>query len=136
MLPRWNTLSTSTGSPKIVVVAEDYPDISQLVGDIFRDEGYRVVSVSRGGDVLPAVLQFHPAVVLLDLALPDMPGNEVLQQLSSNPETNQVPVIVISAYTERLQQVPQVRAVVNKPFDIDNLLKAVEEAQRPRPQAA
>ena len=129
-------MNTSTGSQKVVVVAEDYPDISQLVGDIFRDEGYHVVSVSRGGDVVPAVRQFHPAVVLLDLAFPDMPGNDVLQHLSTSPETNQIPVIIISAYTERLQRVPQVRAVVNKPFDIDTLLKAVEEAQNPRPTAA
>lgn len=129
-------MSTSAGSGKVVVVAEDYPDISQLVGDIFRDEGYQVISVSRGGDVEPAVRQYHPAVILLDLALPDMPGNEVLQQLSMSLETNQIPVIIISAYTERLQRVPQVRAVVNKPFDIDTLLKAVEEAQQPRPQAA
>ncbi len=129
-------MSISTGAPKVVIVAEDYPDISQLIGDILRGEGYQVVSVSRGGDVLPAVRQYHPAVVLLDLALPDMPGNEVLQQLSSNPETNQIPVVIISAYTERLHQTPQVRAVINKPFDIDHLLKVVEEAQRPRPQAA
>ncbi len=129
-------MSKSTGEAKVVIVAEDYPDISQLVGDILRGEGYRVVSVSRGGDVLPTVRQYHPAVVLLDLALPDMPGNEVLQQLSSNPETNQIPVIIISAYTERLQRTPQVRAVVNKPFDIDHLLKVVEEAQRPHPRAA
>ena len=129
-------MSTSAGSQKVVVVAEDYPDISQLVGDIFRDEGYRVVSVSRGGDVVPAVKQHHPSVILLDLALPDMPGNEVLQQLAMSPETNQIPVIIISAYTERLQRVPQVRAVVNKPFDIDTLLRAVEEAQRPQHEAA
>lgn len=124
------------GSQKIVLVAEDYPDISQLVGDIFRDEGYCVVSVSRGSDVVPAVKQYHPTVVLLDLALPDIPGNEVLQQLSLGPDTNRVPVIIISAYTERLERVPQVRAVVEKPFDIDTLLKAVEEAQHPHPKAA
>ncbi|SRR5579883_2692954 len=120
---------------KVVVVAEDYPDISQLVADIFRSEGYGVVSVSRGGDVVPAVIRYHPAVVLLDLALPDMPGNEVLQQLAKSPDTDKVPVIIISAYSERLQRVPQVRAVVNKPFDIDTLLRAAREAQVPRAKA-
>lgn len=129
-------MSASSEEHKVLVVAEDYPDISQLVADIFRSEGYYVVSVSRGGDVMPAVMKYHPVVVLLDLALPDMPGNEVLQQLTMNPETDKVPVIIISAYAERLHRVPQVRAVVNKPFDIDTLLKAAREAQSPRKKQA
>lgn len=129
-------MSTPTKTRKVVVVAEDYPDISQLVSDILRDEGYEVVAVSRGGEVLPAVRRYHPVVILLDLALPDMPGNEVLQQLAMNPETSKIPVIIISAYAERLQCVPQVRAVITKPFDIDTLLKAVSEAEKAQPSAA
>ncbi|HVC33268.1 MAG TPA: response regulator [Chloroflexota bacterium] len=117
-------------------MAEDYPEIRELVSDIFRNAGYRVESVSRGSDVGPAIRRFHPSVVLLDLALPDVPGNDVLQQLAMSPETNRVPVIIMSAYSERLRQVPQVRAVVNKPFDIELLLRAVEEAQQPRAKAA
>lgn len=129
-------MGVSSEAQKTLVVAEDYPDISQLVADIFRSEGYRVVTVSRGGDVIPAVMKYHPVLVLLDLALPDMPGNEVLQQLTLDPETEKVPVIIISAYTERLRRVPQVRAVVNKPFDIDTLLRAAREAQSPRKNVA
>ncbi|MGH2461809.1 MAG: response regulator [Chloroflexota bacterium] len=129
-------MDESTEARKTLVVAEDYPDISQLVADIFRTEGYHVVAVSRGGDVIPAVLKYHPALVLLDLALPDMPGNEVLRQLALSPETDKVPVVIISAYTERLRRVPQVRAVVTKPFDIDTLLSAAREAQAHRSSAA
>lgn len=129
-------MSRARGARKTVLVAEDYPDISQLVSDIFRDEGYQVVTVTRGADVLPAIESYHPTVVLLDLALPDMPGNDVLQQLAARPRYEQIPVVILSAYTERLHRVPQVRAVVNKPFDIDTLLKAVEDAQRECPKAA
>jgi len=129
-------VSPAAPSNKVVLIAEDYPDISQLVSDLLRDEGYYIVAVSRGGEVIPAVRQYHPSVVLLDLALPDIPGNEVLERLSTSPETNLIPVIIISAYSERLRRVPQVVAVVNKPFEIDTLLNAVAQATAIRPQAA
>ena len=112
----------------VVVIAEDYADISQLVGDILRDEGFQVHTVSRGAEVLDAVKQYRPALLLLDLSLPDVPGNDVLQQLARNPETSTVPVIIVSAYTDQLRPVPQVTGVVNKPFDISTLLDAVEQA--------
>jgi DNA-binding response OmpR family regulator len=119
-----------------VLVAEDYPDISQLVGDILKNEGYQVISVSRGADVVPTVLRCGPDLILLDLSLPDIPGNEVLRQLSANQQTSGIPVIIVSAYTDQLKRVPQVAAVVNKPFDLSTLVNAVQEARQARHQAA
>jgi CheY-like chemotaxis protein len=119
-----------------VLIAEDYPDISQLVGDILKDEGYQVIAVSRGADVVPAVLSSRPDLILLDLSLPDIPGNEVLRQLSATSETGEIPVIIVSAYTDQLRRVPQVVSVVNKPFDLSTLVDAVQEARKPRPRAA
>jgi CheY-like chemotaxis protein len=119
-----------------VLVAEDYPDISQLVGDILKDEGYQVIGVSRGADVIPTVLRCRPDLILLDLSLPDIPGNEVLQQLSANPQTCEIPVIIVSAYTDQLRRVPQVVSVVNKPFDLTTLVDAVQEARQTRHRAA
>jgi CheY-like chemotaxis protein len=120
----------------LVLIAEDYPDISQLVGDILRDEGYDVVAVPRGADVLPTVERARPDLILLDLSLPDVPGNEVLRLLSSRPETSEIPVIIVSAYTDQLRRVPQVRAVVNKPFDLSTLVEAVQEARQSGRRAA
>jgi DNA-binding response OmpR family regulator len=119
-----------------VLVAEDYPDISQLVGDILKNEGYQVISVSRGADVVPTVLRCRPDLILLDLSLPDIPGNEVLRQLSANQLASGIPVIIVSAYTDQLKRVPQVAAVVNKPFDLSTLVNAVEEARQARHPAA
>jgi CheY-like chemotaxis protein len=118
-------LSAQQGDNNVVVIAEDYADISQLVGDILRDEGYEVHSVSRGADVFGMVKKLHPMVLLLDLSMPDVPGNEVLQQLSRDPSTDHIPVIIVSAYTDQLRRVPQVLGVVNKPFDINTLLDEV-----------
>ncbi|HEX5414061.1 MAG TPA: response regulator [Chloroflexota bacterium] len=118
-------MSAQQSGNNVVVIAEDYADISQLVGDILRDEGYQVHSVTRGADVFNAVKKFRPMVLLLDLSMPDVPGNEVLQQLTRDAEACQIPVIIVSAYTDQLKRVPQVRGVINKPFDINTLLDEV-----------
>ncbi len=129
-------MKDSQSANNVIVVAEDYPDISQLVGDILRDEGYEVVAVPRGSDVFPAVEEHHPVLVLLDLSLPDLTGNEVLRQLADNPTTCEIPVIIVSAYTEQLRSVPQVRAIVNKPFDLATLIEAVNQVRRPNARRA
>jgi two-component system phosphate regulon response regulator PhoB len=125
-----------TPANRVVVVAEDYADISQLMGDILRDEGYQVAPVTRGAEVVETVAHLRPVLLLLDLSLPDVSGNDILQTLQTNPATRHVPVVVVSAYTEQLRKVPQVRAVVNKPFDINTLLEAVQQAQRPLQERA
>jgi len=129
-------VSATAPTDEVVVIAEDYPDISQLVGDILRDEGYQVVAVARGADVVPAVKRHRPSLLLLDLSLPDIPGNDVLRQLALSPETSNIPVIIVSAYTEQLRRVPQVHAVVNKPFDLTTLVEAVQAARKPRQSRA
>jgi len=129
-------VSRQTTSDKIVLIAEDYTDISELVGDLLHDEGYPVVVVDRGAEVLPTAIRTHPSLILLDLSLPDIPGNEVLQELNVSPATTNIPVVIVSAYSDQLRRVPQVKAVVNKPFDLATLLQAVQDAQQPRPISA
>ena len=120
----------------VIVVVEDYPDISELVGGLLEAEGYQVQHVSRGADALGAVQLHRPAVVLLDLSLPDIPGSEVLRQLGQHPEASQVPVIIVSAYADQVRAWPQVHAVVAKPFDLGTLLDAVARARQSRPGQA
>lgn len=129
-------MSDVPAANNVILIAEDYSDISQLVGDVLRDEGYQVVVVDRGADVLPAAIRARPALILLDLSLPDVPGNDVLQQLWLSPETCGTPVVIVSAYSDQLRRAPQVRAIVNKPFDLATLLDAVRQSQLPRPLSA
>lgn len=123
-------METGASGVRTALVAEDYQEISQLIADILAGEGYRVVTVTRGSEVVNAARACHPRVVLLDLALPDIPGSEVLRQLAREPLTAVIPVIIVSAYSERLPPSPQVRAIISKPFDIDKLVAAVREVDR------
>ena len=63
--------------------------------------------------------------MLLDLMLPRKDGNDVLAELASDPSSSKVPVIVVSAYIDRLRRTPQVRGVLTKPFELPELLNVV-----------
>jgi len=85
----------SNNPPKILLVEED-----ALLAEVtaFRLEllGYEVTCVDSGNAALDHVLEQPPEAMILDLALPDMPGLEVINQLKNDNRTNAVPVLAFS----------------------------------------
>lgn len=90
----------------------------------------RVLASSRGNRGLALAREESPSLVLLDLHLPDLPGEEVLRQLKAEERTRQIPVIVLSGdldaqLTARLLELGAAQCL-RKPFSISDLLTAVE----------
>lgn len=110
---------------RTIVVVEDDPEIRELESFLLGAEGYRVVGVADGEGVSAAVREGPADMVLLDLMLPRKSGNEVLVELQNDAATRDVPVIVVSAYTQKLVRTAQVKQVIAKPFDVTDLLDAV-----------
>lgn len=81
---------------KRVLIVEDDALLAQVLKDKFSGEEFSVLNVVNGLDVKGKVLQFKPAIILLDLILPGLDGFEVLKQLKENEQTRNIPVIVIS----------------------------------------
>jgi CheY-like chemotaxis protein len=82
------------------------------------------------GVALDLARQHRPDMILLDLRLPDMPGEEVLLRLHADPRTRDIPVVILSAYANR-QRIDQLRAngvvdYLTKPIDVRSLLQAVD----------
>lgn len=124
---------TVPGRKKVVVV-EDDSEIRDLETFLLSAEGFQVVGVADGESAASTIKREGADLVLLDLMLPGKDGNAVLADLRSDPATADVPVIVVSAYLNQLQRSPQVRQVVPKPFEINDLLDAVtREFSREQP---
>jgi DNA-binding response OmpR family regulator len=70
-----------TNSPLRILVADDERDTVLTLVALLRDEGHEVRGLYRGADVLRALEDFDPDVVLLDIAMPDMSGYEVAQEI-------------------------------------------------------
>ena len=85
-----------------VVIADDDPDIRDLVTFKMRSAGYDVDAFADGEAALAAVLDDVPDLVLLDVMMPKMTGTEVCAALRRHETTAKVPVILLTARSQEL----------------------------------
>ena len=118
--------------PHLVLYIEDNAANLRLVERIFeRRPGVELISASQGLEGLELVRTRRPDVVLLDINLPDVSGEEVLRQIRADPLTATIPVVVVSADANyrQVQLLLEAGAVayLTKPLDIHDLLSTVDE---------
>jgi CheY-like chemotaxis protein len=82
--------------PKKVLSIEDDAFLSSLVSSKLVESGLAVVTASFGADGLAKVKSERPDLVLLDIMLPDIGGFEILQTIKADPDTRNIPVIILS----------------------------------------
>jgi len=85
------------GAGERVLVVDDEPDIVALVAYHLARSGYQVATAATGAEALAQAARERPALVVLDLMLPDRSGFEVLEQLRAAEETRRVAVLVLTA---------------------------------------
>lgn len=118
-------------APSGLLYIEDNQSNLQLVKRVFRDrEDVDLRTAIRGQEGLEMAKADPPALILLDLHLPDMPGSAVLAELKQDETTASIPVVAVSADATPVQ-IDQIRAAgvadyVTKPFDIAALLSVVD----------
>ncbi|MFQ3536741.1 MAG: response regulator [Aggregatilineales bacterium] len=83
--------------PKYVLIVDDDPGNIELFQLMLRTLNVEVLSAQLGGQALEQARQMPPALVLLDLMLPDMTGFEVCAQLKASPSTAQAYIAILSA---------------------------------------
>ncbi len=116
-------------SVKILVV-EDDPSVRGLLQTLLSAEGYDVATASDGLAGLVKATSSPPALVLLDLMMPDLGGVRVLEEMRDDPELADIPVIVV---TGKVDAVPGMRTLLGednvflKPFAVGELLARVGE---------
>lgn len=118
------------GAKRTVLVVEDDPWIRSLMADLLAGEGYEVIQAPDGKEGLRAASDRDPDVILLDLAMPEKSGLDVLHELKSSKPTQDIPVLVVSAYAMLMMGSDARRAdgVIQKPFDLADLLTQVDQA--------
>ncbi len=82
--------------PSILIV-DDEPDVVTMMERMLRSEGFEVLSAYDGIAALDIAENDKPDIVLLDIMMPMMSGYEVCQQLKSNPQTKDIPVLCVSS---------------------------------------
>jgi len=111
---------------KILYVEDNVPNIQLLQRIVSRRPGVSLLATMQGLPALDLARAHHPGLILLDLHLSDVSGDEVLARLRQDPETREIPVVILSADAtpgriERLLA-QGARAYLTKPFDVADLL--------------
>ena len=114
----------SQGAP--VLVVEDEADIANLIRIHLEREGYPVQIAGRGDEALRLAREIQPRLITLDIRLPDMDGFAILERLKRDPQTANIPVIVVSIVPDREKGL-QLGAVdyLGKPIDEERLMELV-----------
>jgi two-component system phosphate regulon response regulator PhoB len=83
---------------KTILVIDDEPDIREFAARVLELEGYNAIEAADGTEGLSLAREHRPALVLLDLRLPDIDGWAVLEEIKSDAELSATPVIVFTAF--------------------------------------
>lgn len=108
-----------------ILIVDDTPANLQLLAGILKDEGYKVRPASSGKMALDAIAKRAPSLILLDIKMPEMDGYEVCAALKSNPQTEHIPVLFISALTDVNDKVKAFNVggldYISKPFQFEEV---------------
>lgn len=117
---------------KKILIVDDDEDIVFVLGERLRQEGYEVLSAADGEQALNQIQKNTPDVVVLDLMLPKVDGNTVRLKMKDNPETANIPVIIITGKIQlkellALGEDMSIAAYLEKPFTVNALLEKIRQ---------
>jgi adenylate cyclase len=119
--------------PKLLVVDDTLKNV-KLLADILTAKGYEVVTAASGSEALAQVERHEPDLVLLDVVMPEMSGYEVCRKLRSNPVTELLPVVMVTALDPGEERVKGIEAgaddFLTKPINQAELLARVKSLIR------
>lgn len=110
---------------KRVLVVDDTPVVRELLRLILEDGGYEVHEARHGGEAITQMRDPMPDLVMTDLMMPVMTGQQLVKRLRSNRRTAPVPILVLSSNPNAAKIATQADAVVGKPFNRASLLATV-----------
>ena len=135
---RWGLVAeVSKQAPEIqgrrVLVVDDDADIRTMVQLILEASGYRVATASDGADALRHLAaNGPPSLILLDLMMPLMGGEEFRAEQLRDPRLASIPVVVVSARPQAAEKAARMGALacLQKPFEVEELLDVVRRGRR------
>ena len=136
-LQHMKNASDSDAPPFTVMIVDDVQDIRELYERFFEYEGARVITAADGVSALQVVLFHRPDVIILDVAMPQINGVDVIRSLKGDPRTREIPVVVVSGQHDMRKTALEAGAdaYVRKPVLPDQLLQQVKRTLR-APHAA
>jgi PAS domain S-box-containing protein len=121
--------SRSIDNPRVLIIEDSVPAAEQIMRYL-SEMGMQPMSYFQGEGAVDQVIQIQPSLIILDLQLPNLSGWDVLNQLKTNPQTKDIPVIIISVMDENIKELaPGAFAYLVKPITRAQLNATLEKLQ-------
>jgi signal transduction histidine kinase/DNA-binding response OmpR family regulator len=119
---------TADADAPLILVVEDNPDMNTYVAEALGRH-YRVTTAGDGQEGLDRALEVHPDLILSDVMMPRMSGDQMVEALRRHPEMADVPIVMLTAKADDSLRVKllreEVQDYINKPFSVEELLARV-----------
>jgi len=118
------------GKPKIMIV-EDDQDIHILYGLYLRGKDFEIIRAYHGAEALQRLDETKPDLIILDMIMPVMDGEEFFVKLRTEKKNTDVPVIIASVndkIPQKMTDLGNIHAILKKPFTMDILIRHIETA--------
>ena len=115
-----------------ILIVDDDKDLQFNLAHILQDEGYKTFGVERGKRAIPEIKRLSPALVLLDIKLPDMGGMQILEKIKKMTPAFDGLVIILTAYGNLKDAISAMKLgaydYITKPFNNEGLILSIEKA--------
>ena len=111
------------------MVVDDEPLIVKVVKDIFKEEGYKVITALSGQECLEKLKNSSVDLILLDIMMPGMDGWDTCAKIKSVKKTEKIPIVFLTAKTDPVSKSMGRLAsadYITKPFDMKDLKKRID----------
>jgi DNA-binding response OmpR family regulator len=127
-------MANAEKSRKTILIADDEPDVLNLLALNLRREGFDVLKAEDGSRALEIARAEAPDLVILDLMMPGMSGLEVTKQLKQSPATSRIPILMLTARAEEVDRIVGLELgaddYVTKPFSPREIVLRVQAVLR------
>lgn len=130
---------TADTAKKLVLVVDDEPDVVVYITTLLKDNGYETVSAADGVEATAKIKENRPALMTLDMSMPEKSGVKVYREVKENPDTVDIPILVVTGVTgyggksedvEKFlgsrKQIPPPDGFIAKPIDPKELIEKVK----------
>ena len=112
---------------KKIMVVDDDPNVVYYLVGLFHDNGYKTCSAHGAPEAFEVLQREEPDLITLDIDMPDITGPQFYRKYTKMDEFKDIPVIVVSGLAKPHLAIKKAVAVIEKPFDRDELLKIVTD---------
>ena len=121
-------------NPKKILVVDDEPDLQNFLGAFLEDNGFEVVIAADGKQCMAKAKEEKPDLITLDITMPEESGVRAFRNIQEDPDTKDIPVIIVTGVMSEFKGFIHTRKVVKppaaymeKPINTAELLKKIQE---------